>query len=366
MGKLKDQSNMAFAFYRNMPVKKALILLIIVMVFVTLIFTASTILIIRPYRDSLPFDQRDIMDFLLYLIISAYSITFIITGVFIFYKLKLEKPIKLIVDSTKRISANDLDFELLYPAKDEMGLLCSAFEKMRKELYDNNINMWHMAEERRKVNAAFAHDLRTPVTVLNGYTDFLFDYISSGKSNSEKLLSMVATMSGHITRIKNYVEMMSTIQKLEDTPVHTALVEVTTVSEKIAETVSQLALLYKKDIVVNDKTEGVHISIDTDIVYRIVENITLNACQHAKNRVTIEFENKNNMLSFVVTDDGQGFDSVALEQAFMAFNDVNKYGSLGMGLHICQVLSKKHGGSIMIENLSPSGAKISFCFALGK
>lgn len=64
--------------------------------------------------------------------------------------------------------AGDLDFALHTASADELGRLCSAFEAMRRALLESNRRLWRQAEDRQRLNAAFAHDLRNPVTVLKG------------------------------------------------------------------------------------------------------------------------------------------------------------------------------------------------------
>lgn len=82
-----------------------------------------------------------------------------------FTEAKLETPLCILTTSANRIAENDLDFSIVYDKDDEMGLLCKAFEKMRSALESNNREMWRQMNERKKLNAAFSHDLRTPLTV---------------------------------------------------------------------------------------------------------------------------------------------------------------------------------------------------------
>ncbi|GJM71848.1 hypothetical protein HMSSN036_40640 [Paenibacillus macerans] len=86
----------------------------------------------------------------------------ILLAAFLFYRNKLKKPIALINRSARKIAESDLDFSLRYDSKDEMGKLCASLETMRQALEENNRSMWRMMEEHRRLNAAFAHDLRTP------------------------------------------------------------------------------------------------------------------------------------------------------------------------------------------------------------
>ena len=90
---------------------------------------------------------------------------FLLSGT-LFYRLKLKHPIQKLQAGAQRIMEQDLDFVLEAEGKDELESLCAAFEKMRGQLQRNHQELWRQGEERRRLNAAFSHDLRNPVTVL--------------------------------------------------------------------------------------------------------------------------------------------------------------------------------------------------------
>lgn len=58
-----------------------------------------------------------------------------------------------------------------------MGELCRLLDSMRENLEERYEDLWQTIENQRKLNAAFAHDLRTPLTVLKGYSEFLARYL---------------------------------------------------------------------------------------------------------------------------------------------------------------------------------------------
>lgn len=103
----------------------------------------------------------------------------------IFYRLKLKRPIAILRNSAERIQNQDLDFEITGYASDELGELCSAFAMMRKTLLSNNRELWRQAEERKRLNAAFSHDLRNPVTVLKGSAKLLQKSVENGILNAD-------------------------------------------------------------------------------------------------------------------------------------------------------------------------------------
>lgn len=101
----------------------------------------------------------------------------IVLSSLLFYRNKLKKPIEVLEAASAKIAEQDLGFRVVYDSRDEMGRLCSSFDKMRASLEENNREMWRAMEERKRLNAAFAHDLRTPLTVLRGYSDFLILFL---------------------------------------------------------------------------------------------------------------------------------------------------------------------------------------------
>lgn len=115
----------------------------------------------------------------------------ILAAVLLFYFTKLKTPLKVLTKASDRIADNELDFTLDYSGYDEMAKLCAAFEKMRSALDDNNRRMLHMIDERKQLNDAYTHDLRTPIAVLKGHTDMLAKYLPTGKLSEKEVLETV-------------------------------------------------------------------------------------------------------------------------------------------------------------------------------
>ena len=116
----------------------------------------------------------------------------------LFYRIKLKKPIKLLQAGTEHIRANDLDFSIPAVSTDELGQICAAFETMRLELLKTNQALWRQAEERKRLNAAFAHDLRNPITVLKGSLKLL----RNGTADEQA----IDRLESYTLRIEQYVE----------------------------------------------------------------------------------------------------------------------------------------------------------------
>lgn len=108
------------------------------------------------------------------------------TAGLLFYRIKLKTPISVLKMGTERILNRDLDFSIPDISEDELGQICRGFEIMRAELLQANQELWEQAEDRKRLNAAFSHDLRNPVAVLKGTVKL----ISRGKATREPLTGL--------------------------------------------------------------------------------------------------------------------------------------------------------------------------------
>ncbi|MCC0728689.1 sensor histidine kinase [Clostridioides sp. ZZV14-6009] len=285
----------------------------------------------------------------------------------IFYKVKLKTPIEILNKGASEISNNNLDFYLEYKSNDELGNLCNAFEKMRSQLNKNNIKMWTMIDDRKQLNAAFSHDLRNPLTVLKGYSDYLTKYIPTGKLSDKKILSTTQLMSEHIDRIEYYVNSMSNAQRLEDIVITKTILNINDFIENLDSNISILSKQTGKSFKLTNKVDSINILFDENIIHRVIENIISNAFRYAKNKVSILIYLEQKFLIFVIDDDGVGFSEESLKSALKPFYKDktlnNNNSNFGMGLYISKVLCEKHGGSIFIENNLIGSAKITIKFS---
>lgn len=293
----------------------------------------------------------------------TYLVCFILAGI-VFYRSKIRTPLTLLTVSANRIAANDLDFSIAYDKNDEMGLLCKTFEKMRSALESNNREMWRQMNERKKLNAAFSHDLRTPLTVMEGHLGILQKYTPQEKLSADDVMQTYAAMAGQVERLKNYACSMNTLQRLEDVPIVRQQMMAGGLTEKLNDTAG--ILCGGKKLSVSDKTAGAAISVDTEIVMQVFENLLSNAARYAKSAISIQYAVESDTFSITVSDDGTGFDDTALKSAADPFYTTEKKSGaaqhLGLGLNICKILCERHNGNIVLSN--DAGASVSVHFGM--
>ena len=274
----------------------------------------------------------------------------------LFYHLKLKSPIAVLQMGTERIRSHDLNFSLPEISADELGQICVGFEMMRAELLKTNRELWHQAEERKRLNAAFAHDLRNPVTVLKGSIRLM----KSGRADEHTL----ERMDRYVQRIEHYVEAMSSIQRLEQLQVRPCEMTGSVLREELGETARLLAP--GTDIRLSVTDLGT-IRIDHGIFLTVAENLIGNAARFAHEKLEIRLTLAEDVLCLTVSDDGPGFPAQLVKNGPKPFGKLEESPEhLGMGLYGSSLLCLKCGGELRLENRPAGGAEVTAFFVLQK
>lgn len=270
----------------------------------------------------------------------------------LFYRLKLKRPIAILQAGTERIRNHDLNFSIPDISEDELGRICTAFETMRVELLKTNQELWHQAEERKRLNAAFSHDLRNPVTVLKGSLK-LMRQGQAGEGTLER-------MESYTQRIEQYIEVMSSIQRLEQMPVRADTVNVSVLYAELQETVQLLAPGLDVTFSLPDSGD---IKIDHGIFLTVAENLIGNAARFCQREMELTLMVRKDFLLLMVTDDGPGFPSELLKAGPKPFGKMEENEEhFGMGLYGSRLLCRKHGGELCLKNGTGGGASVKASF----
>lgn len=301
-----------------------------------------------------------------YIIIPLWSALCLWVTVWIFYRRELEAPIKTLRDASEKILGDDLDFKVESCCKNELGQLCISFEEMRKNLYDSNYELWKSLEERKRLNSAFSHDLRTPITVLKGYAELVRQF--DGKLSHEKQSEILQKMSNHISRLEHYTEKMNSVQKLEDIIPDEGSVELSDIVGQLSET-GKLLCCDKKFIFNPEKKPDEQLYTDRELVVQVFENLVSNALRYTKEIIEVTVSVNDEKLFVTVRDDGKGFSEEALRKAWQPFYRDDKEENkehFGLGLYICRLLCKKCGGELAVKNSENGGGEVTASFSAKK
>ncbi|SDF47057.1 Signal transduction histidine kinase [Fontibacillus panacisegetis] len=300
---------------------------------------------------------------------TLFVLTAILAADLLFYRLKLKRPLAILQSGAERIMRHDLDFTMPSGSKDELGQLCDAFEAMRQELANNNKKLWRQMEQRKRLNAAFSHNLRNPVTVVKGSAKMLKKGLSTGALSSHQAQDAISLIEEYAGRIESYVEAMSSVQRLEQLSCAPRLTDWGEVAKEMKESIRLLT--QDAGYIVESRFEHHRQSvwIDKSYLFNVAENLIANAGRYAKKRIEVEATVWQDELIFSVRDDGGGYSQAILDKGAQPFlrgeGGAEPSVHFGMGLYVCKLLCEKHGGSLTLWN-EEAGAFAEARFRISK
>ncbi|HBG4971130.1 TPA: HAMP domain-containing histidine kinase [Clostridioides difficile] len=279
----------------------------------------------------------------------------------------INQPLHLLIDASKKIKEKDLDFEIDYYSDNELGKLCSAFSEMKDELKGSLSAQWKMEQERVEMVEALAHDLKSPLSIILGYTDAL---IGNNTDDNEKLHRYLTVIRENTEKSTALVQKMQYTSDLEKSNIQLNLVPIN-LPEFLRQKVQDYELqAHQKEVELILKMQGniqSPIQIDVDRLTRIFDNIISNSLQYTPSggNISITVKDEKNCISYEICDSGRGFSSKDLKKALDKFYRGDearqtKGGHSGLGLYIVKQLVEQLGGSVKIENSKSGGACVKF------
>ena len=255
-------------------------------------------------------------------------------------------------EATRQVAGQNLDFEVGHSKIKEFEDVLCSFANMKDNLKISLEKQWHAEQLQREQIAALAHDLKTPLTVIQGNIDL----ISETELDAEQKL-----YAGYITESSE--QMQSYIKILID--ISRAAVGYQLRKEKVDFRV----YIRKLNVQIGSlcKIKGIHLQenilsvpqsleIDGMLLERAIMNIVNNALDYSPQGGTIYVEvcNLGSNTQISIADEGNGFSKEALKHAHERFfMDDQSRGSkmhFGMGLYIAESIVKQHGGNLILEN----------------
>ena len=255
-------------------------------------------------------------------------------------------------EATKQVAQQNLDFEVGHSKIKEFEDVLCSFSDMKNNLKSSLEKQWDAERLQREQIAALAHDLKTPLTVIQGNIDL----ISETELDDEQRL-----YAGYITesseQIGVYIRTLIDISRTASGyQLNSEKFDMADYMELIEARASSMCLT--KGISLHMET-GIDLGVfkaDKMLLERAIMNVVANAIDYSPTKGTIYIVTKkaDNFLQISITDEGSGFTPEALhhahEQFFMSDHSRTSNLHFGMGLYITSCIIEQHNGQLILEN----------------
>lgn len=229
----------------------------------------------------------------------------------------------------------------------EFSATLHAMQTMGRELTDSLQSQWRMEQQRAEQIAALTHDLKTPLSIIQGNADLLAEDALSADQQTQ----VEAILRG-TDRAQQYLAALRTAcapsAAGKTFPSHTLVSE-------LAETARALCAPAGVQLILNEQWQGTLCAAQCDLL-RAAENLLDNAVRYTPRGGTVTLLVTKEKQDFIlrVTDTGPGFTPEALAKAGeMLYTDAARSDAAhqGLGLYFARKVAQSHGGVLVLSNL---------------
>ncbi len=309
------------------------------------VFIVTTAYEMLPEIESLIWDAC-ISIILILLLTAALLIIWINQGII--------RPIKKLEAATVNIQQGNLDFTIEAEGHDEISELCASFEEMRKRLKESAEQQMASEQESKALISNIAHDLKTPITAVKGYSEGLLDGVADTPEKREKYLRTINNKANEMDALLNELTLYAKI----DTNRIPYNFNKLNVAEYFNDCIEELGMdLEAKNVGLtyfNYVDNDVVIIADPEQLRRVINNIVGNSVKYFDKQhglINIRIKDVGDFIQIEIEDNGRGIAAKDLPYIFERFYraDASRNsatGGSGIGLSIVKKIVEDHGGKI--------------------
>ena len=300
------------------------------------------------------------------LIMALLTASLVTLAVSYFLARSITKRIDRLRMATHQIAQGNYNVEVDDNGRDEVADLGRSFNQMTASLRESQQEIRRQEERRRQFMANAAHEMRTPLTTINGILEGL-QYDAIPEEDKKHSIQLMQNDTRRLIRLVNDnldYEKIRTNQIAMERKVFDASAVLENLREQLAKKAKE-----KKDTLHLDVEKNLRVYADYDRFVQIMFNIIQNAIQFTDNGIIdIRGKRVEKGSQFEVQDNGIGMTPEQLENIWERYYKADrsrmntKYGESGLGLAIVRQLVLLHGGEIDVKSQYGKGTTFIIFF----
>ncbi|MGB9595974.1 MAG: ATP-binding protein [Candidatus Poribacteria bacterium] len=271
-------------------------------------------------------------------------------------------PIKKLVQASENISAGNLDTEVNINSKDEIGFFAKTFNQMAKNLKKLYEEVSEHGRQIAELSASVAHEVRSPISAIQGFTELLEDELDEDDSRREYINDIreeIKILNSKVTNLIHFARPLTIdpvpLDIMEVLEIATASIDKEAVDKEVEINLNVMENL-PPALGDYEQLRGLFVNLIRNSIQAVTKggNININVC--ASNG-TIDNKDNQKFLEITISDNGVGMTPDNLKKAFDPFHTTKADGT-GLGLPICKKIVNAHNGEIKLESVFGEGTTV--------
>lgn len=314
-------------------------------------------------------DTNDKVDFKFEYIIGimigiAIIIYAVVMAIYIQYiNRNVQQPLAAITIAMRRFARDGYRETINYSGPTEFEQLAASFNEMVSLLNATEMEKQELEKRRQRMLAGLSHDLKTPITIIQGFSKAIRDDVIA-EADKKRYLDLIVSKSENMGELINSFYEFSKL----DHPDFTYNMESADVAELVR---SHIASIYdefnirKYNLETDITEEQLFAKIDSPMMIRVIDNVVSNFFKYTPvgSTLLVEVKKDEEYVKIEFADNGNGIQKEAREDIFEPFvvgeKSRNNQGS-GLGLAVCQKIVTAMGGTISLAEKPRSGFVTQF------
>ena len=301
--------------------------------------------------------QRNLL--ILFIVFSVVAFIFLYTVM-----AKIFEPLQVVIKASQEIAEGDYTKRLQETDKDELGLMAQNFNKMAFEI-EARIQLLEEASERKQQFIDnFAHEVRTPLTAIYGYAE----YMKRATLNEKTKLKSTTYVMNEAKYLIDLANAMLELATLRDFQLQKEKISLTELFDQIAQTLQ--AKIVEQCIHFTTEASDCQIIGQSDLLKSLLLNLCTNAikaCEAGGGEVQLSAKEENEIVIITVSDNGCGIPEENLSKVTEPFYSMSTarnrtQGGVGLGLALCQQIAQLHAAEMTIASVLGSGTTVTIDF----
>jgi len=278
---------------------------------------------------------------------------------------KIEQPLEILSKGVHQIKNGNLNYQIVYHAEDEFKPVCEDFNEMANRLKYSIEEVQKNEKNRKELIAGISHDLRSPLTSIQGCVEGLIDGVASTPERQQEYLNIIKIK---VDDINNMVSQLFLFSKMDmgNYPVNPEKLDI---GKEITDLVKVSLDGYKEkglSVILKDIPRQIFIYADPFQLRSVFTNILDNSAKY-KDKTTVKAviycEESDEIIRIFFDDNGPGVPKEDVSKLFDVFfrgdpSRNNPSLGSGLGLAISAKALERMNGKIYAKNLDDGGLQM--------
>ncbi|MDD3796027.1 MAG: HAMP domain-containing sensor histidine kinase [Lachnospiraceae bacterium] len=270
------------------------------------------------------------------------------------------RPLQELKSAAADIAGGAYDSRVPVRRKDEIGELAISFNQMSDQVRMHVAALSRTNETQRQLLASLAHELKTPMTAIIGFSDTLMT-LRLSEERKRQALTYIGSECRRLSRLSVKMLELTGLYETEEEHISMEMVAVGELLEQVRILTAHRLQEKQIKLIITNACPDLKREMDRDLMISFLLNLVDNAAKASAFGGKIEIFSEES--SITVKDYGKGIPAEELEHVTEAFYMVDKSrarseGSIGLGLALCRQIARLHGAGMRIESEAGVGTSV--------